>query len=114
MDIIKSQINITINKTELNTLVAEALANPDTAAAIKRAIAPLLSDSFPQFPEFTNIAIGDTSEDGSTIVILKQPRQPVDTPIKSIEPLVVNQTAVIEPNDEYIEPTAETSTEYKD
>lgn len=104
MEIIKQQINISINKTELNALIAEALSNPDTAATIKRAISPLLADAFPQFPEFTNISIGDTAEDGSTLVILKQPRQTVDTPIKSIEPLVVNPTAA----PEYVE----TSTDY--
>ena len=96
LELIKSQIQISINKTELNALIAEALSNPDTAATIKRAISPLLADAFPQFPEFTNISIGDTAEDGSTLVILKQPRQTVDTPIKSIEPLVVNPTAAPE------------------
>ena len=96
LELIKSQIQISITKTELNALIAEALSNPDTAATIKRAISPLLADAFPQFPEFTNISIGDTAEDGSTLVILKQPRQTVDTPIKSIEPLVVNTTAAPE------------------
>ena len=106
MEIIKQQINISINKTELNALIAEALSNPDTAATIKRAISPLLADAFPQFPEFTNISIGDTAEDGSTLVILKQPRQTVDTPIKSIEPLVVNTTAA----PEYVEPSTDSDT----
>lgn len=106
MEIIKQQINISINKTELNALIAEALSNPDTAATIKRAISPLLADAFPQFPEFTNISIGDTAEDGSTLVILKQPRQTVDTPIKSIEPLVVNPTAA----PEYVEPSTDSDT----
>lgn len=96
LELIKTQIQISITKTELNALIAEALSNPDTAATIKRAISPLLADAFPQFPEFTNISLGDTAEDGSTLVILKQPRQTVDTPIKSIEPLVVNTTAAPE------------------
>ena len=103
LELIKSQIQISITKTELNALIAEALSNPDTAATIKRAISPLLADAFPQFPEFTNISLGDTAEDGSTLVILKQPRQTVDTPIKSIEPLVVNPTAA----PEYVEPSTE-------
>ena len=107
MEIIKQQINISINKTELNALIAEALSNPDTAATIKRAISPLLADAFPQFPEFTNISLGDTAEDGSTLVILKQPRQTVDTPIKSIEPLVVNQTTEATEAPEYVEPSTE-------
>ena len=103
LELIKSQIQISITKTELNALIAEALSNSDTAATIKRAISPLLADAFPQFPEFTNISLGDTAEDGSTLVILKQPRQTVDTPIKSIEPLVVNTTAA----PEYVEPSTD-------
>ena len=106
LELIKSQIQISINKTELNALIAEALSNPDTAATIKRAISPLLANSFPQFPDFTNITLGDTAEDGSTLVILKQPRQTVDTPIKSIEPLVVNPTAA----PEYVEPSTDSDT----
>ena len=109
MEIIKSQVNISINKTELNALIAEALSNPDTAATIKRAISPLLANSFPQFPDFTNITLGETAEDGTTAVILKQPKQvepKVDSPIQSMEPLVVT-----EPNEvpmaanDYVEPT---------
>lgn len=94
LELIKQQIQLTINKTELNNLITEALSNSDTSAAIKRAIQPLLADSFPQFPDFTNITLGDTAEDGSTVVILKQPRQTEpksDSPIKSIEPLVVTE-----------------------
>ena len=66
MEIIKPQITISITKGELNTLIAEALTNPDTAATIKRAISPLLANSFPQFPDFTNITLGETAEDGTT------------------------------------------------
>ena len=94
LELIKSQIQISITKTELNTLIAEALTNPDTAATIKRAISPLLANSFPQFPDFTNIALGETAEDGTTSVILKQPKQvepKVDSPIQSMEPLVVTE-----------------------
>lgn len=94
MEIIKPTITISITKTELNTLIAEALTNPDVAATIKRAIAPLLDNSFPQFQDFTNITIGETAEDGTTAVILKQPKQvepKVDSPIQSMEPLVVTE-----------------------
>ena len=110
MEIIKQQINISINKSELNALIAEALSNPDTAATIKRAISPLLADAFPQFPEFTNISIGDTAEDGSTAVILKQPKQvepKVDSPIKSMEPLVVTEPDEVPTTPAYVEPTEE-------
>ena len=75
MEIIKPQITISITKGELNTLIAEALNNPDTAATIKRAIAPLLANSFPQFPDFTHITLDETAEDGTTAVILRQPKQ---------------------------------------
>ena len=47
MEIIKQQIIVSITKTELNSLIAEAMANPDSAAAIKRVLNPLLVDSFP-------------------------------------------------------------------
>ena len=92
MEITKNQIQLTINKTELNTLISDALANPDISAAIKRALNPLLADSFPQFPEFTQISLGDTDESGATQVILKQPAAPKSTgPIKSIEPQVIDE-----------------------
>lgn len=110
MEIIKPQITITITKGELNTLIAEALTNPDTAAVIKRAISPLLANSFPQFPDFTNITLGETAEDGTTSVILKQPRQveaKVDSPIQSLEPLVVTEPdPVPTAAPDYVEPEA--------
>ena len=108
MEIIKPTITISITKGELNTLIAEALTNPDTAAVIKRAISPLLANSFPQFPDFTNITLGETAEDGTTSVILKQPKQiepKVDSPIKSIEPLVVTEPEEVPTAPAYIEPT---------
>lgn len=110
LELIKSQIQISITKTELNTLIAEALTNPDTAAAIKRAISPLLANSFPQFPDFTNITLGETSEDGTTAVILKQPKQvepKVDSPIQSMEPLVVTEPDEVPVAPAYVEPTEE-------
>lgn len=91
MEIIKPQISVSITKTELNSLITEAMSIPDYAAAIKRILSPLLAESFPQFPEFTNVTIGDTDESGITQVILKQP--PVSKSngaIKSIEPAVID------------------------
>ena len=109
MEIIKPQITISITKTELNTLIAEALTNPDVAATIKRAIAPLLANSFPQFPDFTNITLSETAEDGTTAVILKQPKQvepKVDSPIQSMEPLVVTEPDEVPTTaNDYVEPT---------
>ena len=90
MEIIKQQIIVSITKTELNSLIAEAMANPDSAAAIKRVLNPLLVDSFPQFSEFTQISLGDTDETGTTQVILKQPSAPKsNSALKAIEPAVV-------------------------
>ena len=105
MEIIKQQIIVSITKTELNSLIAEAMANPDSAAAIKRVLNPLLVDSFPQFSEFTQISLGDTDETGSTQVILKQPAAPKsNSPIKAIEPAVVinnpEDTVELEPEAE--------------
>ena len=111
MELIKSQISITLTKGELNQLIAEALAEPESSAAIKKVLNPLLADKFPQFPDFTVITLGDTDESGSTQVILKQPptkaskdtkdqssgpatsAEPapaITTPIKSIEPVVIS------------------------
>ena len=90
MEIIKQQIIVSITKTELNSLIAEAMSNPDSAAAIKRVLNPLLVDSFPQFSEFTQISLGDTDEAGTTQVILKQPAAPKsNSALKAIEPAVV-------------------------
>ena len=110
MEIIKQQIIVSITKTELNSLIAEAMANPDSAAAIKRVLNPLLVDSFPQFSEFTQISLGDTDETGSTQVILKQPAAPKsNSALKAIEPAVVinnpedaaqSDTAAVEPEPE--------------
>lgn len=103
MELIKSQIQLTLTKSELNQLLTEALADAESSAAIKKVLNPLLADKFPQFPEFTVIFLGDTDESGSTQVILKQPpvaaakapKAPILTPIKSIEPVVID-----EPTDE--------------
>ena len=104
MELIKSQIQLTLTKSELNQLLTEALADTESSAAIKKVLNPLLADKFPQFPEFTVVALGDTDESGSTQVILKQPpvvaaktpKAPVPTPIKSIEPVVIDEPIVTE------------------
>jgi hypothetical protein len=115
LEILKQQINISLTKGEVNTLLAEALSDPDSAAAIKRILNPLLADKFPQFPTFTNITLGDTAEDGSTTVTLREPRQaastpakpePKETPIKSMEPLVVNEVEDEESAPDYVDPLA--------
>lgn len=114
MEIIKPQIQLFLNKGEFNQLVAEALADPELSAAIKKVLNPLLADKFPQFPEFTVITLGDTDESGLTQVTLKQPpvavakdpkepktskaiKNPVATPIKSIEPIVIDEPVCTEP-----------------
>ena len=109
MEIIKQQIIVSITKTELNSLIAEAMANPDSAAAIKRVLNPLLVDSFPQFSEFTQISLGDTDEMGLTQVILKQPAAPKsNSALKAIEPaVVINNPEETVQNDTAVEPEPE-------
>lgn len=117
MQITKPQIQLQITKTELNQLIADALTNPESAAAIKRVLNPQLAEAFPQFPEFTNITLGETDESGATMVILKQPREAAPTgPIKSLEPEVIDEPVADEveepseeptPTNEYIEPDSE-------
>ena len=110
MEIIKPQISLTLTKGELNQLLTEAMADAESSAAIKKVLNPLLADKFPQFLEFTVIALGDTDESGSTQVTLKQPpvaaakdpkppkapKEAVATPIKSIEPVVIDEPVVTE------------------
>lgn len=95
MEIIKSDLQVTLTKSQLIEVIQEALTT-DAGAAIKRAIAPILAKSFPQFPEFTTVSIGDTDESGQTIVTLRQPPKPRATKpasdLKSIEPLEVTVT----------------------
>lgn len=111
MEIIKPQISVSITKTELNSLINEAMALPDYAAAIKRVLNPLLADSFPQFPEFTNVTIGDTDESGATQVILKQPAAPrSNSAIKAIEPaVVINKSENTAQNDDAVADAADVS-----
>ena len=113
MEIIKQQIIVSITKTELNSLIAEAMANPDSAAAIKRVLNPLLVDSFPQFSEFTQISLGDTDETGSTQVILKQPAAPKsNSALKAIEPaVVINNPEETPETDTGVEPEPEAEVE---
>ena len=117
MEIIKQQIIVSITKTELNSLIAEAMANPDSAAAIKRVLNPLLVDSFQQFSEFTQISLGDTDEAGTTQVILKQPAAPKsNSALKAIEPAVVinNPEETTQTADAAVEPEPEAEAESND
>jgi hypothetical protein len=75
LEIIKPQINIELTKSELNSIIAEAMTDPLASNAIKRILNPFLASSFTQFPTFTNITIGDTDTDGITTVVLRQPKQ---------------------------------------
>jgi hypothetical protein len=117
MEIIKPQIQITLSKAEVSALLTEALADESASAAIKRALNPLLGNSFPQFPDFTQATLGDTAEDGSVTVTLRQPKPAatpaapkavVNSPLKSMEPLVVAE----EPEPDSEESDADESPEY--
>lgn len=108
MEITKPQIIVSITKTELNSIIAEAMAIPEYAAAIKRILNPLLADAFPQFPEFTQITLGETDESGATQVILKQPPTPkASGPIKAIESAIVMDEPVESVTPDYIEEPTE-------
>ena len=74
MEIIKPALQITITKGDMNIILAEAMGDEAAGAAIKRILNPFLVGAFPQHPTFTNVTLGDTAEDGSTIVNLKVPR----------------------------------------
>lgn len=113
MTINKPQLQLNLTKTDMANIIAEALLDETANASIKRILNPFLANSFPQFLEHTNITLGDTAEDGSTIVTLRIPRQTTaaaDTPIQSIEPLVVNETEeeteAGETDPAYVEPEA--------
>ena len=99
LEIIKSDIQITLTKTQLVDLITEALST-DAGATIKRAITPLLAESFPQFPEFTNISIGNTDESGQTVVTLRQPPKSKPRAVKSpSEPKPESDLKSMEPLD---------------
>lgn len=94
MELLQQQIQIQITKAQLLDVIQEALTT-DASAAIKRAIAPVLAEAFPQFPDFTQVLIGETDESGTTTITLRQPRQatPKTTTLKSMEPLEVEPEA---------------------
>jgi hypothetical protein len=78
MGIIKQQIKVSLTKTELVDIIQEALASENNSS-IKRALNPVLQDKFPQFPEFTQISLGNFDENGQIEVVLKQQRQVEET-----------------------------------
>ena len=109
MEIIKPQINIELTKSELNSLIAEAMTDPLASNAIKRILNPFLANSFPQFPTFTTITLGDTDADGITTVVLKQPKQ--STVVAKPSAGIIEETSVNsyepEPDDMYYDTTPE-------
>ena len=88
MKINKQQINITLNKTELSAIIAEALTDETANASIKRILNPFLANSFPQFPDFTSVSLGETAEDGSTLLVLKQPAIRAKSEVTTIDPAI--------------------------
>lgn len=115
LEITKQQIHIQLNKGEMNNLLTEAMADPLASNAIKRILNPFLADAFPQFPDFSQVTVGDTDEDGTTTVILKQPRQSTATPKPSVGAIEEEPDDTIEePTDELdsSEPIPDNSPEY--
>lgn len=69
----KNLIQLSISKTEMNTILAEAMKDEVAGAAIKRILNPFLSEAFPQFPEHTNVVLSTTDDLGFTVATLKVP-----------------------------------------
>ncbi len=99
LEIIKPQINIELTKSELNSIIAEAMTDPLASNAIKRILNPFLANSFTQFPTFTTITLGDTDEDGTTTVVLRQPKQSAAVTKPSAGIIEVEPTVEVEPDD---------------
>lgn len=97
MELIKNQIQLSLTKGELNTILAEAMQGESTGTAIKRILNPFLVNSFPQFPEHTNVSLSATDESGSTVVTLKIPtKKTVATEDSSTEPVEDSSSEPIE------------------
>ena len=112
MEIIKPQINIELTKSELNSIIAEAMTDPLASNAIKRILNPFLASSFTQFPTFTTIAIGDTDADGITTVVLRQPKQSTVAAKPSAGIIEEESTESIEEPDDF-EPVDNGEPEYE-
>lgn len=116
LEITKPQIHIQLNKGEMSALLTEAMADPLASNAIKRILNPFLAEAFPQFPDFSQVTIGDTDEDGTTTVILKQPRQSTATPKPSVGAIEEESAEETTKTPEEVvsesEPIVDTSPEY--
>ncbi len=64
-----SQLQVAINKTQLLTIVSDALASEDNASLL-RAIQPHLGSNF-NFPEYPVASFASVHEDGSAVISLK-------------------------------------------
>ena len=103
LEIIKPQINIELTKSELNSIIAEAMTDPLASNAIKRILNPFLASSFTQFPTFTNITLGDTDADGITTVVLRQPKQSTVVAKPSAGVIEEESTVEVEPDNDDID-----------
>ena len=66
MEIVKQQIQLTLNKTEFVELVMECMLS-ENAGALKRALQPTLVGKFPQFPTFNQITLGAINLDNLSV-----------------------------------------------
>ena len=104
MEIISTQINVSITKTQLAAIVADILASEDNASLL-RAITPALSGKFPQFPDFTNVSITGIDETGAASITLKQPvlrakSEPTDVTTDADNIETPNEPAEVSPTEE--------------
>jgi len=89
MQITPNTISISLSKTQTNAILAEAMQDEVASLAIKKVLNPFITNSFPAFPEYTNITLGATDENGVTTVALKIPTVK-KTVIEEFEPAEEN------------------------
>ena len=74
LNIVKTQIQVSIGKAEMLGLIQEALKDETAGPSIKRSLAPFLSGAYGGLETYSNVTILDTDEAGITAVSLKQPQ----------------------------------------
>ena len=80
MEIISQQLSINLNKTQMATILNEAMLDETANVAIKKILNPFLVGKFPQFPEHTTVTLCGTNADtGITEVTLKAPAKRKET-----------------------------------
>jgi len=75
LSIIKNSVVVELSRSELMTVITEAMKDESANASIKRAIAPILSGAFENLKDYTQVSVGNTDPStGITTVVLKVPQ----------------------------------------